>query len=101
MSRAGSGHAPRQNFAPLLNKRREDVRTLVIDVIHPVHAEPANLLLPYIISLASLVRSTWASATGAPSRSARSASRPAPASIAAAPTAKVTPASTWPSTASA
>src|SRR5882672_4100747 len=79
--RAHAGHPARQNFSTLLHELRQDVRALVVDEIHLLHAELANLLLAEILPLparpsARTTRSAWASA-------ARPAFAPRPAMSAA------------------
>src|SRR5882724_1484898 len=69
--RAHAGHPARQNFPALLHELRQNVRALVVDEIHLLHAELANLLLAEILPLPA-----WPSART--TRSARaSATRPA------------------------
>src|SRR6267142_5671097 len=71
VSRAHAGHPARQNFSALLHELRQDVRALVVDEIHLLHAELANLLLAEILALA-------ARPSARTTRSARaSAARPA------------------------
>jgi hypothetical protein len=53
VARANSGHAPRQNLAALLDKLREDVRALIVDKVHLLDAELADLLLAEILALAA------------------------------------------------
>src|SRR6266403_1537689 len=80
--RAHAGHPARQNFPALLHELRQDVRTLVVDEIHLLHAELANLLLAEILPLPARP-SAWASAARpafAP-RSAMSAAVPAVATF--------------------
>src|SRR6266481_6731799 len=86
--RAHAGHPARQNFSALLHELRQNVRALVVDEIHLLHAELANLLLAEILPLparpsARTTRSAWASAARpafAP-RSAMSAAVPAVATF--------------------
>src|SRR6266849_643590 len=88
VSRAHAGHPARQNFSALLHELRQDVRALVVDEIHLLHAELANLFLTEILPLAArpsarTTRSAWASAARpafAP-RSAMSAAVPAVATF--------------------
>src|SRR5882672_9498959 len=49
--RAHAGHPARQNFSALLHELRQDVRALVVDEVHLLHAELANLLLAEILAL--------------------------------------------------
>src|SRR5882724_4324568 len=86
--RAHAGHPARQNFPALLHELRQDVRTLVVDEIHLLHAELANLLLAEILPLparpsARTTRSAWASAArpAFTPRSAMSAAVPAVATF--------------------
>src|SRR3989304_1647901 len=62
MTRAGAGQAPRQEFAALLHERLEHLDLLVVDKVHAVHAEPADLLLAKVLPLAA----TRASRTSRP-----------------------------------
>src|SRR6266446_6339008 len=61
--RAHAGHPARQNFPALLHELRQNVRALVVDEIHLLDAELANLLLAEILPL--------------PARPATGAARPA------------------------
>src|SRR6267378_155791 len=71
MTRANARHPPRQNLATLLHELRQDVRAFVVDEVHLLDAELANLLLAEILPLPA-----WPSART--TRSARaSAARPA------------------------
>src|SRR6266850_1934740 len=77
--RAHAGHPARQNFSALLHELRQDVRALVVDEIHLLDAELANLLLAEILPLAAwpsprTTRSAWASAAR-PTFAPRSSSR--------------------------
>src|SRR6267142_5657727 len=63
--RAYAGHPPRQNFPALLHELRQDVRALIVDEVHLLDAELANLLLAEILPLAArpsarTTRSAWA-----------------------------------------
>src|SRR6266403_5695337 len=49
--RAHAGHPARQNFSALLHELRQNVRALVVDEVHLLHAELANLLLAEILAL--------------------------------------------------
>jgi hypothetical protein len=51
--RAHTGHAPGQNFPALLHELRQNVRALVVDEVHLLDAELANLLFAEILALAS------------------------------------------------
>src|SRR6476646_9768959 len=51
MPRAHAGHSARQNFSALLHELRQDVRAFVVDEIHLLDAELANLLLAEILTL--------------------------------------------------
>src|SRR5882724_6987420 len=86
--RAHAGHPARQNFPALLHELRQNVRALVVDEIHLLHAELANLLLAEILPLparpsARTTRSAWASAArpAFTPRSAMSAAVPAVATF--------------------
>ncbi len=50
--RANARHAARQYLSALLHELRQDVRTLVVDEVHLLDAELANLLFPEILALA-------------------------------------------------
>src|SRR3989454_7235091 len=52
MPRAGTGHAPRQDLAALLHEWLKHLYLLVVDKIHPIDAEAANLLLAEVLPLA-------------------------------------------------
>src|ERR1700674_770593 len=84
--RAYAGHPAGQNFSALLHELRQDVRALVVDEIHLLHAELANLLLAEILPLAAwpparTTRSAWASAAR-PAFAPRSAMSAAVAAVA-------------------
>src|SRR5216684_4412614 len=66
--RAHAGHPTRQNFSALLHELRQDVRALVVDEIHLLHAELANLFLAEILPLPA-----WPSARTARASTARTA----------------------------
>src|SRR5450755_628534 len=51
--RTNSGHAPRQNLPALLHELRQNVRALVVDEVHLLHAELADFLLAEILPLAT------------------------------------------------
>ena len=61
--RANARHSPRQNLPALLHELRQNVRALVVDKVHPLDTELADLLLAEILALAP----------GPASRTARSA----------------------------
>jgi hypothetical protein len=63
MPGANARHPARQNLATLLHELRQDVRTLVVDEIHLLDAELANLLLAEILALASRPSTGTARAT--------------------------------------
>src|SRR6266481_2292667 len=69
--RAHAGHPARQNFSALLHELRQDVRALVVDEIHLLDAELANLLLAEILPLAA-----WPSPRTARASAARTAFAP-------------------------
>ncbi len=52
MTRANARHPPRQNLATLLHELRQDVRSFVVDEVHLLDAEFADLLLAKILALA-------------------------------------------------
>src|SRR5258708_4646843 len=52
VTRANARHPPRQDFPALLHELRQDVRAFVVDEVHLLDAELANLLLPEILALA-------------------------------------------------
>ena len=64
MARAHSSHAARQNLSAFLHKLRKNVGTLVVDEIHLLDTEFADLLLAEILTLAA------ARASGASTRPA-------------------------------
>src|SRR5437899_9100239 len=83
--RAHAGHPARQNFPALLHELRQNVRALVVDEIHLLDAELANLLLAEILPLparpsAWTARASAARPAFAP-RSAMSAAVPAVATF--------------------
>src|SRR5713226_3086826 len=47
-----SRHPARQNLPALLHELRQDVRALVVDEVHLLDAELANLLIPEILAIA-------------------------------------------------
>src|ERR1700730_14877168 len=49
--RAHPGHAPGQNLAAFLHKLRQNVRALVVDEVHLLHAKLADFLLAKILAL--------------------------------------------------
>jgi hypothetical protein len=51
--RANSGHAAGQNLAALLYELRKDIRALVVDEVHLLDTEFADLLLAKILALAT------------------------------------------------
>src|SRR5579883_1473121 len=53
VTRANARHAAGQNFAALLHELRKNVGALVVDEIHLIDAELANLLLAKILALAT------------------------------------------------
>ncbi len=54
MPRTRARHAPGQNLAAVLDKRRKHLRLFVIDQVNLIDAEAANLLLAHEIALAAL-----------------------------------------------
>ena len=66
MSRANTGHPARKNLAALLYELRQNIRALVVDKVHLLNAELADLLLAKVLSLAAARSSgtswtaTWA-----------------------------------------
>src|SRR4029077_12877950 len=62
VARANACHAARENFAALLHELREDVGALVVDEVHFLDAELADLLFAEVLALAA-ARAAW-SATG-------------------------------------
>src|SRR6266403_2231187 len=83
--RAHAGHPARQNFPALLHELRQNVRALVVDEIHLLDAELANLLLAELLPLparpsAWTARASAARPAFAP-RSAMSAAVPAVATF--------------------
>src|SRR6266436_8339794 len=84
--RADAGHPARQNFSALLHELRQDVRALVVDEVHLLDAELANLFLAEILALparpsARTTRSARASAAR-PAFAPRSAMSAAVAAVA-------------------
>ena len=53
VARADSGHAARENLAALLHELREDVGALVVDEVHFLDTELADLLFAEILALAA------------------------------------------------
>jgi hypothetical protein len=51
VTRANSGHAPRQNLAAFLDELREDVRALIVDEVHLLDAKFADFLLAEVLAL--------------------------------------------------
>src|ERR1700716_2794838 len=49
--RAHPGHAPGQNLAAFLHKLRQNIRALVVDEVHLLHAKLADFLLAKILAL--------------------------------------------------
>ena len=62
--RAHARHAPRQNLSALLHELRQNVRALVVDEVHLLDAELANLFLSEILALATWPPS-WAARNSA------------------------------------
>src|ERR1700688_3322171 len=56
--RAHPGHAPGQNLAAFLHKLRQNVRALVVDEVHLLHAKLADFLLAKILAFPT-ARSAW------------------------------------------
>src|SRR6267378_8283967 len=88
VARAHAGHPARQNFPALLHELRQDVRALIVDEVHLLDAELADLFLAEILPLAArpsarTTRSAWASAArpAFTPRSAMSAAVPAVATF--------------------
>src|SRR6202158_6042119 len=80
MTRAHARHAAGQNLSALLHELRQDVRALVVDEVHLLDAELANLFLAEILALptrpsARATRSARASAAR-PALTPRSAMSP-------------------------
>src|SRR5262249_60798082 len=75
MARAHAGHASRQNLAALLHELRKNVRALVVDHVHLLDAELADLLLAKILALAArtAARTTGAAFAARTTLAARSA----------------------------
>jgi len=64
VARANSGHAPRQNLAALLDEGLEHFDFLVVDEIHFLDTEAADLLLAKILPFASAWAGRSAARTG-------------------------------------
>jgi hypothetical protein len=67
MASAHAGHATRQNLAALLHELRQNVRSLIVDEVHLLDAELADLLLTEILALAAAraTRTSWTTASRA------------------------------------
>ena len=78
MTRACARHAARENFAPLLYERLQHLGFLVVDEVHALDAESANLLLPEILALAAAARPAWSTTTWS-ARTSTFATLPSPA----------------------
>jgi hypothetical protein len=91
---ANARHPARQNLPALLHELRQDVRALVVDEVHLLDAEFANLLLAEILALAPWpsTGTAWSARTAA----TRSAFTPRAAVPAAWPVAAVTTAAFTP-----
>src|ERR1700728_3543843 len=61
VTRADTGHAPRENLAALLHELRKDVGAFVVDEVHLLDAELADFLFPEVLALAA-ARAAWAAA---------------------------------------
>jgi len=53
VTRANARHSPRQNLPAFLHELGKNVRAFVVDEVHLLDAELANLLLPEILALAA------------------------------------------------
>src|SRR5712692_6394915 len=91
MPRANARHPARQNLPALLHELRQDVRALVVDEVHFLDAELANLLLPEILALAPGSAPGTARTTTAGPAFAPRTTMPAARSMAAMTTAAFTP----------
>ena len=62
MSRANARHPARKNLAALLYELRQNIRALVVDKVHLLNAELADLLLAKVLALAAARSSgtSWA-----------------------------------------
>jgi hypothetical protein len=58
VARARAGHAARQNFPSLLNERLEHLDLFVVNEVHALDAETANLLLAEKLALAAAARAS-------------------------------------------
>jgi hypothetical protein len=65
VARADAGHAAREDFAALLHELREDVGALVVDEVHLLDAELADLLFAEILAFAAGASAGTAWSTGA------------------------------------
>jgi hypothetical protein len=74
---ANSGHAPRKNLAALLDELREDVCALIVDKVHLLNAELADLLLAEILAFAARTAAGPARTTAARSAFAARTTMPA------------------------
>src|SRR6266481_9674913 len=84
MARAHARHPARQNLSALLHELRKNVRALVVDEVHLLDAELANLFLAEILALAAWPASGTARSARASAPWTAFASRTAmPAAVAA------------------
>jgi hypothetical protein len=65
VARARARHAARQNFASILYEWLKHLDLLVVDEVHALDAEPANLLLAEVLALAAAARAARAATTRA------------------------------------
>src|SRR6266850_2995687 len=83
MTRAYAGHPARQNLPALLHELRQDVGALVVDEVHLLDAELADLLLAEILALPARPSAGTAGSTAArPAFASRSAMPAAVAAVA-------------------
>src|SRR5580704_12934935 len=74
---ANSRHASRQDLAALLDKLREDVRAFIVDKVHLLDAELADLFLAEVLALAARTAAGTARTTAARSAFAARTTMPA------------------------
>src|SRR3979490_135556 len=79
VARARARHAARQNFASILHEWLKHLDLLVVDEVHALDAEPANLLLAELLALAAAARAPRRATPRAPRTAAFAALAPPPA----------------------
>ena len=84
VARTNSGHTPRQNLAAFLDELRKNICALVVDEVHLLDTELADLLLAEILALAARTSARTARTTTTRSAFATRTSMPAAGSAMAA-----------------